>query len=117
MKKSKKLFINLIFALAVLAIAAVLFAMRNKSSGSKLEAQLTYGTDNKTMVISLDKDAEYDVDTGLYTVHIQVQDGAARFINSPCPDHICESYGWISQEDQTAVCMPALAVLTIAPVS
>ena len=65
--------------------------------------------------ISLDKDAVYDIDTGYLTVHIEVKDGAARFIDSPCPDHICESFGWISQEDQTATCLPARAVLTIVP--
>ena len=63
------------------------------------------------------KDATYDVDTGYLTVHIQVQDGAARFVDSPCPDHICEHYGWLREEDQTATCLPARAVLTIVPVS
>ena len=61
--------------------------------------------------------ATYDVDTGYLTVHIQVQDGAARFVDSPCPDHICEHYGWLREEDQTATCLPARAVLTIVPVS
>ena len=56
-------------------------------------------------------------DTGYLTVHIQVQDGAARFVDSPCPDHICEHYGWLREEDQTATCLPARAVLTIVPVS
>ena len=46
---------------------------------------------------------------------MEVKDGAARFIDSPCPDHICEGYGWLTLEDQTATCLPARAVLTIAP--
>ena len=50
-------------------------------------------------------------------VHIQIKDGAARFVDSPCPDHICEGFGWLSNEDQTATCLPARAVLTIVPVS
>ena len=49
------------------------------------------------------------------TVHIKIQDGAARFVDSPCPDHICESFGWLSEEDQTATCLPARAVLSIIP--
>ena len=49
------------------------------------------------------------------TVHIRIQDGAARFVDSPCPDHICESFGWLSEEDQTATCLPARAVLSIIP--
>ena len=66
--------------------------------------------------IPLDKDETYSVDTGYYTVHIEVKDGRARFIESPCPDHICEGFGWLSAEDQTATCLPARAVLTIVPV-
>ena len=50
-----------------------------------------------------------------YTVHIEVKDGRARFIESPCPDHICEGFGWLSAEDQTATCLPARAVLTWGP--
>ena len=116
--KNKKLLVNIVFAVVILAIAAVLLVVRNSHvSGSKLTAELIYGDNNKTMDISLDKDATYDVDTGYYTVHIEVQDGRARFVDSPCPDHICESFGWLSAEDQTATCLPARAVLTIVPVT
>ena len=117
MKPHSKLFVNLIFVLAVLAIAGVLFALRAAhATGSTLEAELIYGDANTVQKFSLDNDATYDVDTGYYTVHIEVKDGAARFVDSPCPDHICESFGWLSAEDQTATCLPARAVLTIVPV-
>ena len=114
--KHKKLLTNLLFAAVVLAIAAVLLLVRSAhSSGSKLRAELIYGDNNTTMNLPLDKNDTYDVDTGYYTVHIEVKDGAARFVDSPCPDHICESFGWLSNEDQTATCLPARAVLTIVP--
>ena len=116
MKQHSKLFVNLIFVLAVLAIAGVLFALRAAhATGSTLEAELIYGDANTVQKFSLDNDATYDVDTGYYTVHIEVKDGAARFVDSPCPDHICESFGWLSEEDQTATCLPARAVLCIIP--
>ncbi len=83
----------------------------------RLRAELIYGDNNTTMNLPLDVDETYDVDTGYYTVHIQIKDGAARFVDSPCPDHICEGFGWLSNEDQTATCLPARAVLTIVPVS
>ena len=116
MKQHKKLFANILFAAVILAIAAVLLLVRNAhQSGSSLTAELIYGDNNTTRTLSLDEDASYDVDTGYYTVHIEVKDGAARFVDSPCPDHICESFGWLSKEDQTATCLPARAVLTIVP--
>ena len=81
MKQHSKLFVNLIFVLAVLAIAGVLFALRAAhATGSTLEAELIYGDANTVQKFSLDNDATYDVDTGYYTVHIEVKDGAARFV-------------------------------------
>lgn len=118
MKQKKNLWVNLLFAAVVLVIAGVLFYLRSAGqSGSTLGAELIYGDANMVQKISLDKDAVYDIDTGYLMVHIEVKDGAARFIDSPCPDHICESFGWISQEDQTATCLPARAVLTIVPLA
>ena len=116
--KNKKMLTNLLFAAVILAIAGILFVLRGMhSSGAALGAQLIYGDSNTVMDIPLTKDANYDVDTGYLTVHIEVKDGAARFVDSPCPDHICESFGWLSAEDQTATCLPARAVLTIVPLS
>ena len=119
MKQHSILFDNLIFAAVIRAAAGVLFALRaaHTTPGSTLEAELIYGDANTVQKFSLDKDATYDVDTGTYTVHIEVKDGAARFVDSPSPDHICEGYGWLSAEDQSATCLPARAVLTIVPLS
>lgn len=118
MKQHKNLRIDLIFAAVILLAAGVLFYLRSAGqSSSTLGAELIYGDNNTVQKISLDKDATYDIDTGYLTVHIEVKDGAARFVDSPCPDHICESFGWISQEDQSATCLPARAVLTIVPLS
>ena len=114
--KNKKLLTNILFAVVVLAIAAVLAVRSHNATGGKLTAQLIYGDNNAVMDIPLEKDETYSVDTGYYTVHIEVKDGRARFIESPCPDHICEGFGWLSAEDQTATCLPARAVLTIVPV-
>ena len=81
--KHKKLLTNLLFAAVVLAIAAVLLLVRSAhSSGSKLRAELIYGDNNNTMNLPLDKNDTYDVDTGYYTVHIEIKDGAARFVDS-----------------------------------
>ena len=77
--------------------------------------ELIYGDANTKLTFPLETDADYDVDTGYLTVHIRIQNGAARFVDSPCPDHVCESFGWLSEEDQTATCLPARAVLTILP--
>ena len=71
--KNKKLLTNILFAVVVLAIAAVLLAVRShNATGGKLTAQLIYGDANAVMDIPLEKDETYSVDTGYYTVHIAV---------------------------------------------
>ena len=103
--KNKKLLTNILFAVVVLAIAAVLLAVRShNATGGKLTAQLIYGDNNAVMDIPLEKDETYSVDTGYYTVHIEVKDGRARFIESPCPDHICEGFGWLLSSFHTSYC-------------
>lgn len=115
MKQKPTLWINLAFAAVILALAGLLLALRKGPSDTPLTAELIYGDDNTVMQLPLDRPARYDVDTGYFTVHIEVAEGAARFVDSPCPDHVCESFGWIAAEDQTASCLPARAVLTIVP--
>ena len=97
------------------AAAALLLVRRAGQTGAPLCAELIYGDANTKLTFPLETDADYDVDTGYLTVHIRIQNGAARFVDSPCPDHVCESFGWLSEEDQTATCLPARAVLTIIP--
>ncbi|MBQ7860187.1 MAG: NusG domain II-containing protein [Faecalibacterium sp.] len=111
---------NLIFAAVVLLLAAGLFFWRwyaaQQAAGLPVKAQLIYGDASTVMDIPLDKAGRYDVDTGIYTIHLEVTDGAIAFVDSPCPDHICENYGRLSVEDQQAVCLPAKAVVMIVPV-
>ena len=77
---------NLIFALVVLAVAAALyFGWR----------------------AALDEDHDYLYDVGDYVVHLQVKDGAIAFLDSQCPDHICEQFGWLDKDGAWAACVPA----------
>ncbi len=46
-------------------------------------------------------------------VTLEIKDSSICFYESQCPDHICENYGYISREGETAVCMPNRTVLTI----
>ena len=105
---------NLIFAAVLLAAALVLWLMTSAGGSAPADlAVLTYGADGRTMEIPLDRDERYDIDTGKYVIHLEVKDGAVRFVDSPCPDHICEGYGWLSKDGDWAACLPAMASLTV----
>lgn len=110
--RSKKFWINLIFAVVLLAAAGILFWVNSGRSTGGV-AELTYGDDNTVMDIPLNKDAHYDIDTGYYTIHLTVEDGRIAFVDSPCPDHKCEGFGWLSREDDWAACLPARATLIV----
>ena len=107
---------NLIFAVVVLLIAGIaFFAIRKKpETETKLVALVDFG-DGITETLPLDEDYDYLYDVGDYVVHIQVKDGAAAFLDSQCPDHVCEQFGWLSEEDAWAACVPAGVYLRIVP--
>ena len=63
---------DLVFAAVILAAAAVLLLVRKANqTGAPLCAELTYGDSNTKLTFPLEKDADYDVDTGYLTVHIR----------------------------------------------
>ena len=100
---------NLIFALILLAVAAALyFGVRAAHSGkeSGLEAIVDFGN-GVTETLSLDTDHDYVYDVGDYVVHLQVKDGAIAFLDSQCPDHVCEQFGWLDKDGAWAACIPA----------
>ena len=100
---------NVIFALVVLALAAGIFlAVRaqHPAKGSGLQAVVDFG-DGVTETLPLAQDHDYLYEVGDYIVHLQVKDGAIAFLDSQCPDHVCEQFGWLDKDGAWAACVPA----------
>ena len=104
---------NIIFIAAVLGLALVLYLLFGRSGAQGGVAVLQYGSPQQTMRIPLDENKRYDIESGGYTIHLQVQDGGIRFVDSPCPDHTCEGFGVLRSSGDWAACLPALASLTV----
>ncbi len=51
------------------------------------------------------------------TAKVELKDHQIRFVQVDCPDHVCEGYGFLSQVNQTAVCMPNRLVITVEEAS
>ena len=86
---------------------AVLWLARGcGSKGTGLEAVVDFGS-GASETLSLDEDHDYLYDVGDYVVHLQVKDGAIAFLDSQCPDHICEQFGWLDKDGAWAACVPA----------
>ena len=108
----KKPDINTILIGAVLVIALAMFGWRTVSANKGGVAVVRVDGTSSRQEISLEEDGIHIITTGKLKVTLEVKDGRIRFIESICPDHLCEGYGFISYEDETAICMPAgVAVL------
>ena len=108
---------NLIFALVVLVLAAGIFlAVRAQHSakGSGLQAVVDFG-DGVTETLTLAQDHDYLYEVGDYIVHLQVKDGAIAFLDSQCPDHVCEQFGWLDKDGAWAACVPAGVYVVVEP--
>lgn len=115
-KRNQNLKKNLIFTAAVLLAAAALggyYLVRQANRPDKV-AHLVYGTLERAQTdIDLREDADYSFQSNGYEIHLQVRDGAIAFVDSPCPDHLCEGFGVLRNAGDWAACLPAKASLTI----
>ena len=114
MKRLKSWQKNLIFAAVVLGRGStpVRAVPCQRPKAEPLVAVVDFG-DGITETIPLDEDHDYLYDVGDYIVHLQVKDGAIAFLDSQCPDHVCEQFGWLSEQDAWAACVPAGVYVTV----
>lgn len=61
----------------------------------------------------LTQQKEFSVQGPLGSTVVQVRDGEARIVSSPCPDKICIRMGWLKSSGQSAVCVPNHILLHI----
>ena len=96
---------NIGFALGVLAVAALFFLMRPGSTGAEARVDIAGGS---TVCLPLSQDGVYPIEGAALPVTLEV-----RFVDSVCPDHICENTGWLRLEGEAAVCAPAGVAVTV----
>ena len=112
--KRRRLIVNAAFAAAVLLAAGLAWWALRRSSGPALYARADFGMGAVEM-LPLDTDYDYYYQVDGYIVHLQVRDGAVAFLDSQCPDHVCEAFGWLSDPGQWASCVPAGVMVTVEP--
>ena len=108
--KLRKNDIYLIIVVVILGIAAGLYIYLNKKPGGK--AVLKYGN-NQTMDIDVSTDGKINLESNGIEIPLDIKEGAIAFIQSECPDHICERFGYIKNVGESAICLPAQASVTI----
>ncbi len=106
---------NIIFTVAILMLCALLllYIFINKKPGNIAVLNIV---NSNSIFIDLSEESihEFTTETGaLIDFTIEVKDTKARFINSNCPDHLCEAYGWQANTFDEAICAPAGVALSI----
>ncbi len=92
--------ILLILIIILLLISVVLFL--NKKEGEFLFIK----TDSGIKKYPLNQETIITVKGRIGDARIEIKDGKARFLHSPCKKKICEKRGWISKEGEYAICIP-----------
>lgn len=96
---------NTIIAALIILFAALLagfFLLKPKGATATITA-VSGGT--KTVLLNKNQRIAIAGQGGI-DVMILVKDGGISFINSQCPDHVCENFGVLRQEGQWAFCAP-----------
>lgn len=91
-----------IFAVAVI-VGFSLYAVEQAGADNSVVVE----TDEGTFLYPLDEERTLEFDGPLqeHTV-VEIEDGRARFVSSPCRDKICIAAGWLENDQQWAACLP-----------
>lgn len=107
---------DIIIILALLLLAGIVYfaGSYNAQQGHFARLTIITASGNVTKDIPLGKDKIYVFEDGSLAITLEVKAGRIRFINSLCPDHNCEGFGWLQNEVDWAACVPAGASLRVA---
>lgn len=104
---------DLLFAAAVLLLAGAIALWRAHTGAPGALARVVIDGRSEDVLLSLAEDGLYSIEGGRLSVTLEIAGGRIRFTGSRCPDHICEHAGWLSQEYDQAVCLPAGVSVTV----
>ncbi len=100
-------------ALLVVALAATALPLwRATSATAGGEIWFVVHSPSGTTRLPVERDAVYEFAGPLGTTLVEVRDGRARILDSPCP-HPCRHGGWVSRPGQAAACVPNRVVLQV----
>lgn len=114
-KEKRKLFklndIIIIIVLLFVSIVSLYFIRSNNSD--YLIAQISYNGD---IVKEIDLESATDIVFTLSenkNVSFQILNHKIRFVNTNCPDKLCEKFGYLDKPNDVAICLPNKVSLRI----
>ena len=101
---------DLIF-LVIMIFFILIFLFFNKNEYAST-AKVFY-KNNIVLTINLDSDSIYEVDGELGKVIIEVNNKRIRVLSETSPNNICSKQGYISNSNQSLVCLPNNIVIKL----
>ncbi|WP_020611112.1 NusG domain II-containing protein [Sediminispirochaeta bajacaliforniensis] len=90
----------------IIAVLVIVLISIEVYGGKGSAARLLVQSEGRTFVYPLDQDRIIEVKGPLGTTTIEIRDGRARFVDSPCRDKICVAYGWLENPGEWTACLP-----------
>ncbi len=113
MKHRAVLTVGDIILMSSLLLSSVLLFLSPLLSERAASAQIVMAETGEVRVISLSKDAEYEVTSRGVNLTICVAEGEVFVAHSDCRDNICQNTPPISRGGQSIVCAPAGVVVRV----
>lgn len=95
---------GLVITLAAVAIGA-LYAVLWSPQANGLEVEI-WRAGERLQQLSLGEDRRLDIDGSLGSSTIEIKQGQARFVASPCHNKVCILSGWQQHAGDMAACLP-----------
>jgi len=94
-----------------LVIAGLYLLVSGKTSASTVTISTTEG---EVLKLSLNDDRLVEIEGRLGKSVIEIKDGKVRFVDSPCPHHLCMRRGWIHEGGDWVACAPNGIMVSIS---
>lgn len=95
----------------VVCVMLVLLYGVNRDSGRIVQVEVDGVL---TQELSLDSDAEYEINTEYGSNLLVIRDGTANMTYADCPDGICVRHREIRRTGESIICLPHKVVVSIA---
>ena len=95
------------FIAVIVAVGVIVGFSLYAADRTGQENSVVVETDEGTFLYPLEEDRTLEFEGPLHehTV-VEIEDGKARFVSSPCRDKICIGAGWLEEDQQWAACLP-----------
>ena len=97
---------DIFIIVGIVAACAAMLLWLNRPASEKVRAEISVdGKIVRTIDLDTAEDGVISLDENS-KVHFQIENHAIRFVNTECPDKLCENVGYINRPNSVAICLP-----------